>query len=248
MIFLRSLIFQVAFYLNTLLFLILALPCLLLPQRAMVWVARTWGRVSSWLLCAICRVRIEERGREHIPDGACLVASKHQSAWETFALMYLLPDPTYVLKRELTWIPVFGWSLVKAGMISLDRGAGKDALAGLIADARAALARGRQVIIFPEGTRMPVGAPPSYKLGIVQVYQACNVPCVPVALNSGLFWPRRSFMRYPGTLTVEYLPPIPPGLPRAAFFRRLQSDIETATARIVGGNLPAAPTPQPKRQ
>ena len=172
------------------------------------------------------------RGREKIPHGALLVASKHQSAWDTFALLPLFSYPTYVLKRELTWIPFFGWCLMKTGMIPLDRGAGKEAMASLIARMRAALAHGRQVIVFPEGTRRPPDAAPDYKLGIVQLYSNCGVPCLPVALNSGMFWPRRNFLRYPGTIMVEFLPPIPAGLPRAAFFRRLQEDIETATKRL----------------
>jgi len=230
---LRSTVFQVVFYLVTVIFSIASIPLFLLPPRAMVELARTWGAFNIWLLRVICGVRLEQRGRENIPAGAFLVASKHQSAWETFALMSLFDCPTYVLKRELTWIPVFGWSLLKAGMIPLERSAGRDALAGLIERVRRALAAGRQVIIFPEGTRRPVGAAPDYKLGVVQIYAASGASCLPVALNSGVFWPRRSFLRYPGTLVVEYLPPIPPGLQRAAFFRRLQHDIETATARLV---------------
>jgi 1-acyl-sn-glycerol-3-phosphate acyltransferase len=118
-------------------------------------------------------------------------------------------------------------------MIPLDRAAGKGALAGLIARVRAALAERRQVIIFPEGTRRPVGAEPDYKLGLVQIYQASETACLPVALNSGVFWPRRSFLRHPGTLVVEFLPPIPAGLPRSTFFRRLQNELEAATARLV---------------
>jgi 1-acyl-sn-glycerol-3-phosphate acyltransferase len=180
---------------------------------------------------------VEIRGAGNIPAGACLIASKHQSAWETFALFPPFAFPTIILKRELTWIPWFGWGLIKGGMIALDREAGKEALANLIAKTRAALAQGRQVIVFPEGTRRPVGAEPDYKLGVVQLYANCGVPCVPVALNSGVFWPRRKFLRYPGTVVIEIMPPIPAGLPRAAFFRRLQEDIETATKRIVAEGI-----------
>jgi 1-acyl-sn-glycerol-3-phosphate acyltransferase len=164
---------------------------------------------------------------------ALLVAAKHQSAWETFALLPLFPMPTALVKRELLRIPWFGWHLWKCGMIAVDRSAGRDALAGLIVRTRAALANGRQVIIFPEGTRRPPGAEPDYKLGIVQLYAAVGAPCLPIALNSGLFWPRRKLVRYPGTVRVQILDPLPANLPRREFFARLRHDIEAATARLV---------------
>jgi 1-acyl-sn-glycerol-3-phosphate acyltransferase len=230
---LRSLLFQVAFYLNTVGWSLATIPLFPLPSRYMVKLAQLWAGANLWLLKAICGITLEQRGRENIPQGALLVASKHQSAWDTFALLCLFSYPSYVLKRELTHIPFFGWSLLKAGMIPLNRGAGKEALTDLIARVRRAVADRRQVIIFPEGTRRPVGAAPDYKLGVVQIYAACDTPCLPVALNSGVLWPRRKFLRYPGTVIVEYLPPIPPGLPRAAFFRKLQADLEAATARLV---------------
>ena len=234
MIYLRSALFNVAFYLNLLIqMIVLAPPAMLLPSRFMVRVARTWAATNLWLLRVICGTKVEWRGRDKIPPGACLVASKHQSAWETFALFVLFPDPTIVLKRELMWLAPFGWYMWKAGMIPVDRGAGKQALAKLIARTRAALAKGRQVIVFPEGTRRPPGAEPDYKPGIAQLYAANSVPCLPIALNSGLYWPRRRLVRYPGTIRVEILDPIPAGLARNAFYRRLQEDIETATRRLI---------------
>ncbi len=242
----RSLIFQVAFYLNTTIHVLGSVPTFILPHRIMVEIARSWGRTSVWLLRVICGVRLEMRGREKIPPGPLLVASKHLSAWDTFALLPMFPYPAYVLKRELTWIPFFGWCLLKTGMIPLDRSAGKESMAALIARVRAALKTGRQVIVFPEGTRRPVGAEPDYKLGIVQLYAGAEVPCLPMAHNSGQFWPRRHFLRPPGTIVVEFLDPIPPSLPRAAFFRRLQNDIETATNRLIADENArriAAPAP-----
>lgn len=245
MLLIRSLIYNLLFYLFVVIFVIIAIPAFVLPSRCTVRVAQWWGTTTLWLARVICGLKLEIRGRENIPAGAFLVASKHQSAWETFALFPPFAFPTVILKRELTWIPFFGWELIKGGMIPLDRGAGKETLSALIARTRAALAEGRQVIVFPEGTRRPPGAPPDYKLGIVQLYANCNVPCVPLALNSGMFWPRRSFLRYPGTVIIEILPPIPAGLPRARFFRRLQNDIETATDRLIAeagrerGILPA---------
>ncbi len=234
MLFVRSVLFNLLFYLNLAVFLIfLALPSLVLPRWGILGVAKLWGRANLWLLRTVCGIRVEWRGLEKIPHGALLVASKHQSTWETFALLPLFADPTYILKRELMWIPLFGWCTWRGGMIPVDRGAGKPALAAMTQRARRELARGRQIIIFPEGTRRPAGAEPRYKHGVAHLYAEGGVPCLPIALNSGLFWPRRRFMRYPGTVTVEILDPIPPGLDRDVFFERLQQEIETATARLI---------------
>jgi 1-acyl-sn-glycerol-3-phosphate acyltransferase len=142
-------------------------------------------------------------------------------------------DPAYILKRELMWIPFFGWCAWKADMIPVDRGARSQALAAMTVLAKVETGRGRQIIIFPEGTRRAPGAEPKYKFGVVHLYGELGVPCVPVALNSGLFWPRRSFRRYPGTIRVEILDPIAPGLDKAEFAARLQNDVEAATARLV---------------
>ena len=233
MLVVRSLTFNAAFYINLGLHMTVAIPTFVLPQRIMVQISRSWGATSLWLLRVVCGIKVEWHGLENIPKGAFLVAAKHQSAWETFALLPLFPMPTAIVKRELLRIPWFGWHLWKCGMIAVDRSAGRDALAGVIAGTRAALAQGRQVIIFPEGTRRPPGAEPDYKLGIVQVYAAVGAPCLPIALNSGLFWPRRKFVRYPGTVRVEILDPLPANLPKREFFARLRHDIEAATARLV---------------
>jgi 1-acyl-sn-glycerol-3-phosphate acyltransferase len=181
----------------------------------------------------VCGITVEWRGLEKIPAGACLVAAKHQSVWETFALLTLFRDPTYILKRELLWLPLFGWAAWRARMIPVDRGGGKPALAAMAAHVRDALAAGKQIIIFPEGTRRPAGAEPKYKYGIAHLYGEGIAACVPIALNSGLFWPRRQFLRYPGTITVEILDPIAPGLAIDVFFERLQRDLEAATARLI---------------
>jgi 1-acyl-sn-glycerol-3-phosphate acyltransferase len=229
----RSVLFNVLFYLNLVVLLIAALPTLVLPRAGIAWVVRLWARSNHWLLRSVCGITFELRGRERIPAGALLVASKHQSAWETFALFPLFADPAFILKRELMWVPLFGWFAKKAQMIPVDRGARSQALAAIAAQAKIELARGRQIVIFPEGTRRAPGAPPSYKFGVVHLYAESTVPCLPVALNSGLFWPRRRFVRYPGTVRVEILDPLPPHLPKREFFARLRHDIETATARLV---------------
>jgi 1-acyl-sn-glycerol-3-phosphate acyltransferase len=189
--------------------------------------------VNLHLLRIVCGITVEWRGLEKIPAGACLVAAKHQSVWETFALLTLFRDPTYILKRELLWLPLFGWAAWRARMIPVDRGGGKPALAAMAAHVRDALAAGKQIIIFPEGTRRPAGAEPKYKYGIAHLYGEGIAACVPIALNSGLFWPRRQFLRYPGTITVEILDPIAPGLAIDVFFERLQRDLEAATARLI---------------
>jgi 1-acyl-sn-glycerol-3-phosphate acyltransferase len=162
-----------------------------------------------------------------------LIASKHQSLWETFALVPLFADPTFILKRELMWLPFFGWYAWKAQMIPVDRGARSQALAAISARGRIELARNRQIVIFPEGTRRPPGAAPSYKFGVAHLYAESGIACLPIALNSGLFWPRRSIRRYPGTIVAEFLDPIAPGLDKQVFLEHLQRVIETATARLV---------------
>lgn len=230
---LRSFVFNVLFYLNLFVHFVIAIPTLLLPRIAIVRLSQSWGRTNNWLLRAVCGIKVEYRGLEKIPPGALLVASKHQSMWETFALLGIFSDPAFILKRELQWIPFFGWYAMKGGMIPVDRGRGAKALADMTERARNELGRGRQIVIFPEGTRRAPGAEPRYKFGIVHLYSETGTPCLPIALNSGLFWPRRSFRRYPGTIVAEILDPIPPGLARSEFTARLQQEIETATARLI---------------
>jgi 1-acyl-sn-glycerol-3-phosphate acyltransferase len=229
----RSLVFNALFYVNLITRMAVGLPTIVLPHKFILGVLRHYGASSLWLLRVVCGLRVEWHGREKLPAGSYIVACKHQSLWETFALFALLPDPAYVLKRELMWIPLFGWLAAKAGMIPIDRGSRASALASMTRAARREIARGRQIVIFPEGTRRPPGAEPHYLPGVALLYAQTGLPCVPVALNSGLFWPRRSFRRYPGTVLVEVLDPIPAGLDKRAFLRRLQTALEEATARLV---------------
>jgi 1-acyl-sn-glycerol-3-phosphate acyltransferase len=230
----RSLVFSALFYINIIVRMIVALPAILLPYRFLRGVLRRYASSTLWFLRVVCGTTVEWRGREKLPAyGPYIVACKHQSLWETFALFTVLPDPTYVLKRELIWLPLFGWLATKARMIPIDRGSHTKALASMIAAARREAARGRQIVIFPEGTRRPPGAKPRYLPGVAFLYAELGLPCVPVALNSGLFWPRRSLRRYPGTVLVEALDPIPPGLDKREFLSRLQKVTEEATARLV---------------
>jgi len=229
----RSVVFNALFYLNTLFWLIVGIPTFVMPYRAIIWIAKSWGRVNLVLLRVVAGIDYEIRGREKIPSGPAIVASKHQSAWETFALLPLFDNPLFILKRELQWVPVFGWLTIKGRMVPVDRKKGSQALIAMTERARVELSDGRQLIIFPEGTRRPAGAEPRYKYGVAHLYAAEGVPCLPVALNSGVFWPRRSLRLRPGTVVVEILDPIMPGLDKDVFFARVQETIETATARLI---------------
>jgi 1-acyl-sn-glycerol-3-phosphate acyltransferase len=230
---LRAFLFNVLFYVTTVLFLGLGSPLLFGPRSWAMAALALHARTELWLLKTIVGTKLEVRGREKLPKGACLVASKHQSAWETFALIPLFRDPAYLMKRELFWIPFHGWFSYKFKMIPVDRDKGPTALRRMLAEAKTRAASGREIIIFPEGTRRAPGAPPDYKTGVFLLYEALQIPCVPVALNSGLFWPRRSLKRYPGTIIVEFLDPIPPGLSKREFLPRLQETIETASKRLI---------------
>jgi 1-acyl-sn-glycerol-3-phosphate acyltransferase len=233
LIFLRSLVFNVLFYAVLVFCVLVALPTFLMSPRATLTVAGWWAKSTLFLMRAICNIKVEFRGQEKIPKGPLVVVAKHQSFWETFALMQFFDRPIFILKRQLMLIPVFGQFLIKTGMIAIDRSAGVKALLDMTRRARDAVRGGCQLVIFPEGTRRPPGAPPDYKTGFAQIYSACGVQCLPVALNSGLFWPRRTFMRYPGTLVVEFLDPLPPGLSKDEYISRVRSAIEDATGRLV---------------
>jgi 1-acyl-sn-glycerol-3-phosphate acyltransferase len=233
LILVRSVLFNILFYLNLLIYLTAAIPTYFLPYRVLVAFAKSWGRTNLRLLRLVCGIDVAWTGLEKIPPGPLIVAAKHQSSWETFALLTLFDDPTFIVKRELMWIPLFGWYIWKARMIPVDRGARTQALVAMTERARVQLAGNRQLVIFPEGTRRAPGAEPAYKFGVAHLYAETGAPCLPVALNSGLVWPRRAFLRHPGIVRVEILDPIPPGLGRAEFFEQLKKDIEAATARLV---------------
>jgi 1-acyl-sn-glycerol-3-phosphate acyltransferase len=240
----RSLLFAVVFYGGTALLLVAASPLLLGPRAWAMAGLRAHARASLWALRVIVGTRLEVRGLERLPPAPYLVAAKHQSAWDTFALVPLFRDPAFVMKAELGWIPLYGWFSVKFGHILVQRGRAAAALKAMIRDARARAAAHREILIFPEGTRRAPGAAPDYKSGVVALYEGLGLPCVPLALNSGVFWPRRQLWRYPGTIVVEILEPLPPDMPRAAFKRELQSRIEEASTRLLaeaGNSVGTAP-------
>jgi 1-acyl-sn-glycerol-3-phosphate acyltransferase len=233
MIFIRSLIFNVIFYINLALFLVLGAEFFFTPRKWSIRALQAWARSSIWLLRVICNVKMEVRGRQYIPHGPAIIAGKHQSFWETFAILPLLDDPCFVLKKQLTYIPFFGWFILKFKMIAVDRGAGSAALRDLITRAKEEVVKPRQIIIMPEGTRRGPDDPPDYKPGAAAVYGQLGVPCVPFGLNAGLFWPRRKFLRLPGTIIIEFCPPIPPGLPRKEFQARLQLAVESSSNALI---------------
>ena len=231
---LRALLFNVLFYLWTAVTCLVVLPAFpLLSPAGMRRVARFWERGILVLLKVVVGLDYEVRGREHLPREPVIIASKHQSAWETLVFHVLVPELAVGLKEELTRIPVFGWYLMRAQNIRIDRGAAAKAIRSLVEGAKAATANGLSVLIFPEGTRRAPDDPPAYKPGVAALYAALKLPVVPVALNSGLFWRRRGFLKYPGRVVVEFLEPIPPGLDRKIFMQILEERIETATARLV---------------
>ncbi len=241
----RSFLFNVAFYICMVGTLVVFTPVyFFLPQRGSIAIVRNWAKVSLWLLRVICGTRYELRGLENIPvDGQFIAAGKHQSLWETFALLPLFHNPAYVIKRQLLFVPVWGWWAWKSAMIYVDRGKGSTALRNMTEGARKELGRGRPILLFPEGTRRTPGAPPDYKPGVAFLYRQAKVPVVPFTLNSGFYWPRRRFLRYPGTIIVEFLPAIAPGLTANEFLARLQGSIEPATDRLIAETDRQRPRP-----
>jgi 1-acyl-sn-glycerol-3-phosphate acyltransferase len=228
----RSFLYVALFYLWTAAIAIVCTPLLLGPARWTLAMFRFWGRGVVGLL-PLCGIRVEVRGHEHIPSGAAIVAPKHQCMLDVFAQFTWLPGSVFVMKKELNWIPWFGWYAAKVGTIDIDRGAGASALKQMVREAMALFARGRQVVIFPEGHRGQPGVAGDYKPGVAALYRELDVPVHPVATNSGVHWPAHGFMRKPGVIVYEYLEPIPPGLKRAEFMRVLQERIETASNRLL---------------
>jgi 1-acyl-sn-glycerol-3-phosphate acyltransferase len=242
---LRSLLFNAFFYCWTALCVVAGLPLLLGPRIGMFYLGRAWAHPILAALALLCGLRHEVRGRENLSPGAVLIAAKHQSAWDTVIFSILLWDHSFVLKRELMWVPLFGIFLARAGLIPVDRRGGSRALRKMVAAARRAAAAGRPIVIFPEGTRVAPGQHRPYQPGVAALYGQLGIPVVPVALNSGLFWRRRSFLKHPGTITLEFLPPIAPGLPRRAFLTSLEEAIE-GRSRVLAGQA-ATQSPQERK-
>ena len=236
----RSLIYVIWLYLWGIVLGVLTLPFLLLPRRFLVGAIRFYAKIVLFGLRWICNVKVEFRGLEHVSDGALLVAAKHQAMVDIFIPLLIFKDPIMVMKRELLWYPVLGWTAIKTRMLPIDRSGGAKTMRAML---KAALlhvpeGNGRQMFIFPEGTRMPPGALPSYKpAGVRAFYKALNVPLVPVATNAGLCWPAHGIRRTPGTIIYEVLPAIEPGLEQKDMLARLEGDLEAASTRLLDEGL-----------
>lgn len=226
--FIRSILFDALFYIASFVLMVVFLPLMLLSQKAIFWAGRIWVIVVMGLLRAIVGLTYRVEGLENLLAGPCIIACKHESAWETLIFHILLNRPGYALKRELTWIPLINLYFWRMGMVIIDRGAGASALKSLINGARRLMAQGRPLVIFPEGTRSTPGKSSEYQAGVGVLYRDLGVPVIPVALNSGLFWGRRSPLKRPGRITIQFLPPIQPGLPRLEFMAELTDRIESA--------------------
>ncbi|HEX4185781.1 MAG TPA: lysophospholipid acyltransferase family protein [Stellaceae bacterium] len=233
MIWARGLAFNVAFFAWTAIAGTIGLPFLITPRRVTMRFGQSWARSILFLLRVIVGLDHEIRGFDRVPRSACIIAMKHQSAWDTLILPVVLGDPAIVLKRELLLLPFYGWYAGRAGSIAVDRKAGASALRRMVAAARPIAAEGRPIVIFPEGTRVAPGARLPYQPGVAALYQALALPLVPAAVNSGYFWGRRSFLKRPGRIVLEFLDPIPPGWPRHRVMAELEHRVETAATELL---------------
>jgi len=232
MLFVRSLLYNILFPVWTALVTLGCLPLLLGNQRVVAWAGYIWAQGVIVLLRVCCGIKCVVRGREYLPPYPFIIASKHQSVIETIIFHQIVDAPVYVLKKELLRVPLFGAYLKLMGMIPIDRSGKAAALKKLIQASNQAIAAKRPVIIFPEGTRTAPGQHIPYQPGIAAIYSQSNAPVVPTALNTGLLWGKGSFIKKPGTVTIEFLPPLYPGLKRDVFMRTLEEQIETATDRL----------------
>ncbi|MCW5713400.1 MAG: 1-acyl-sn-glycerol-3-phosphate acyltransferase [Bauldia sp.] len=241
---LRSILYNFAFYVVMAVVFIAVTPVyFFLPQRRNMAVVSWLARVELWLLKVIAGTTVEFRGLEDLPAGRFIVASKHQSLWETFAFLKVFPNAGVIIKRQLLYVPIWGWWAWKADHVYVTRGGGTAALKEINEGAERVLSQGRPLVIFPEGTRRAPGAEPDYKQGIALMYAKLGVPVVPVGLNSGFYWPRRRSLRFPGKIVVEFMPPIPPGMKPRAFMEQLTAAIEGSCDRLLLETDAARPRP-----
>jgi len=236
MILIRSLLFNITFPLWTIAVSILCSPVLLTGDyKKIAFVGRLWANGTLFMLRILCGISYEIRGRENIPDIPFIIASKHQSAWDTVIFLKLHNNPAYILKKELLKIPFFGIYLKGLKMIPIDREGGSKALKQMLNDVKERLSNNRTIVIFPEGTRTAPGDKTSYQPGVAFIYKDIENPIVPVALNSGLYWGKSSFIKKPGKIILEYLPPIKEGLDRKSFTKTLENAIEEPSKKLQNG-------------
>ena len=229
----RSGLCTAAFYTWAILIGLIMIPVAVMPRPIFRRFVQAWSRGNQILLRYIAGIGVEIRGHEYIPTGAAIIASKHQSEWESNVFLHLLRDPVYVIKKELFYVPFYGLYALRMGMIFIDRRGHAKSLRHLVKLTQKRVAAGRPIVIFPEGTRVAPGRKLGYRPGVAALYSELNVPVVPVVHNSGIHWPKKSFRKYPGTIILQFLPPIPPGLPRQDFMKRLEEEMEGAAQRLL---------------
>ena len=238
MILIRSLVFTVVFYVWSVIYAIAMVPLLVAPRRWLLAALRFWSLSLIVLLRVICGIRVEIRGREYAPAGDALIAPKHQTMFDVFVQFSALKGSLFVFKKELMAIPIFGWIALKLGSIVVDRAGQATALRDMVRRAQEQFRlEDRPLVIFPEGTRKAPGAVPDYKPGVAALYRELGVTVHPMATNAGTHWPAHGFLRRPGVIVYEFLEPIPPGLKRGEFMRRLEDSIETACNRLLAEGL-----------
>jgi 1-acyl-sn-glycerol-3-phosphate acyltransferase len=235
MIWLRSCIFNTFFMTFTAFSSVIAMLLLPFHPRFIRRFIRLWARSIIWLMRIICGIRVKVIGLEHIAPGAAIIASKHQSAFDTFVWPALLAHPSYVLKRELLDLPFWGRAARHTGAVAVDRDGGGAALRGMVRDAKRVLDEGRPLVIFPEGTRSGPGERVPYQPGVAALVINSGAPCYPVATDSGRCWGRRAFRKTPGVISIVVLPALPPGLARKPLMEALEGQIEAETARLMAG-------------
>lgn len=228
----RSVLFFLFFAFWALVPLVVFLWVLVLKQDHIFIAVTIWQKILAWVEKTVLGIDYRVVGAQYVPEGACIIAAKHQSAWETCLLSVLFFNPAIVLKKELTLVPLWGWYARGLGLIPIDRKGRAKAIMIMMRAARAARDAGRKIVIFPQGTRVKPGVRKPYKSGVAGLYQELDIPVVPMALNSGLFWPKDRFVKKPGTVTIAFLPPIPPGLPRSVFMKRLEKELEEASDKL----------------
>jgi len=229
----RSLVFVAWLYLSLAVFAVGMSPALILPHRYALGVVKAWARFVLLGLDWVAGIKVRFEGLEHRPEGRALLACKHQGMLDIIIPFVVLDDPCIITKKELMILPFFGWFAWKTKMISVDRSAASKALRDMVKQARVRISEGRQIWIFPEGTRAPVGSVPDYKPGVAALYRDIGSPCWPVATNAGVHWPAHGFRRYPGVVIYQFLPPIEAGLKRPAFMAELEVRIETASRALL---------------
>ena len=244
----RAFLYAAWFYPWTVLHCFGLLWALIMPKPVFLAAIRYYLRSLSVMERLVLGIGYRVEGGEKLPEGAYIVAAKHQSMWETMKLHLLFRDPAVILKRELLRIPIWGWYAAKADLIPVDRGGRSRAIESIVEGGKRMREQGRPIVIFPQGTRVPPGTWKPYKAGVFAMYEALQVPVVPMALNSGVFWSKYNAVRDDGTITLRYLDPIPPGLDRQAFLALLETRLETESDRLVtaiGGPTTARPADAP---